>query len=315
MKVLIVCSKNSGRIAPFIVEQGESLQRLGVETAYFTIEGKGVMGYLKNRKSLIKQIQAFKPDVIHAHYGLSGLLANLQRRVPVVTTYHGSDINVPKVYPFSRLNMLLSAYNIFVLSNHLVISGKPLLPFFRKGRVERNALVPCGVDVDLFVPMEKQMARKALGLETCKEYVLFAGAFTNKVKNPELALSAVKQLDEVELLELKGYSREQVARLMNAVDAVLMTSFTEGSPQFIKEAMACNCPVVSVTVGDVPEMLKGVMGCYLTSYEVSDVASTLRSALAFGQRTNGRQRILDRKLDLKTVATRLVEIYGKVYSS
>lgn len=305
MRVLIVCSKNSGKIAPFIQEQAESLVRIGLDVDYFTIEGKGLKGYLKNRKRLMDKIRLFQPQLIHAHYGLSGLLANLQRQVPVVTTYHGSDINHPKVYPLSRLNMTLSAYNIFVSQKNVDKAG------LKKG----SALIPCGVDIHFFSPMDKQEARKQLNLMPDKRYVLFAGSFSNKVKNSGLAKEAVKQLEGVKLLELKGYTRQQVAQLMNAVDAVLMTSFTEGSPQFIKEAMACNCPVVSVPVGDVPEVIEGVEGCYLTTYDASDVAAKLQQALAFGQHTEGRPVIIKRGLDAEKVAAQIRDIYQSLITT
>lgn len=299
MNLLFVCSKNSGRIAPFILEQGESLVQLGIRVEYFTIEGKGWKGYLKNRKRLVETIKTFQPQVIHAHYGLSGLLANMQRRVPVVTTYHGSDINNPKVFLFSKLCMKLSVHNIFVSIKNQT-----------KSALTKNfSLIPCGVDINLFVPFEKLQARKELGLDMNKKYVLFAGAFNNNVKNPELALSAVAGMEDVELLELKGYTRQQVVQLMNAVDAVLMTSFSEGSPQFIKEAMACNCPVVSVPVGDVPDIVSGVEGCYMTTYEPADVVEKLKTALDFAKRTEGRKRIIELKLDIESVAKKIVKVY------
>ena len=101
MKVLLVCSYKehlAEHAAPFVVEQMKALQRRGVECALFFVKGKGIGGYLKQLRPLKKTITAFQPDVIHAHFGLCGLLANLQRRVPVVTTYHGSDINDHKAF-------------------------------------------------------------------------------------------------------------------------------------------------------------------------------------------------------------------------
>lgn len=316
MKILVVCSKNSGKIAPFIVEQVEALRETGIEMDYYTIEQKGVLGYLKSRKSLLDKIKEFHPDLIHAHYGLSGLLANLQRRVRVVTTYHGSDINDKKVYPFSRLCMMLSAWNVFVSEKTTPKSpkgdferGTPLI----KGR--KSVLIPCGVDVELFVPMDKTEARQKLKLDAGKQYVLFAGSLTNRVKNPELAQLSAGLIPEVTLLELKGYTREEVALLMNAVDAVLMTSFTEGSPQFIKEAMACNCSVVSVPVGDVPDVTNDIEGCFICSYEPADVAKKIKLALEFGKRTEGRKRIVELGLDLETVAKKIIEVYFNVINS
>jgi len=302
MKVLIVCSRNSGRIAPFITEQGDALATAGVDVEYFPIEGKGFRGYLKNRKSLLNTIRKFKPDLIHAHYGLSGLLVNTQRRIPVVTTYHGSDINNKKIYPFSRLNMMLSAHNIFVSYKNLSKSGLK----------RKYSLIPCGVTTKLFIPGDKQQARKALNLQAVKKYVLFAGAFNITVKNAALARSAISVLPDVEIIELNGYSRELVVQLLNAVDAVLMTSFSEGSPQIIKEALACNCPVVSVPVGDVQEMIENIPGCFITSYEPEDIADKLQQALNFGRLTEGRKKIEALGLDAESVAGRILEVYKNV---
>ena len=119
MKILIVCSQNSGKIAPFIIDQVDALMKSEVECDYYTVKGKGILGYLKNRKGLTAKINSFQPEIIHAHYGLSGLLANLQRKIPVVTTYHGSDINISKIFIFSKICMFLSQYNIFVSEKNL----------------------------------------------------------------------------------------------------------------------------------------------------------------------------------------------------
>ena len=302
MKVLIVYSHNSGKIAPFIQEQGDALSRLGVQIAYFPIEGKGICGYLKNKKRLLSKINDFLPDLIHAHYGLSGLLANMQRRIPVITTYHGSDINDAKIFPLSRLNMILSVHNIFVSEKNRLKSNQ----------TRNQSLIPCGIDINLFKPSDKVEARKLLGLNANKRYILFAGAFANQIKNFSLAQEAVTLLGNTTLIELQGYSREEVALLLNAVDVVLMTSFAEGSPQIIKEAMVCNCPIVSVPVGDVVDITDRVLGCFVSTYQSADVASKLQQALVFGSRTEGRARIIELGLDSTTISRRILEVYEKV---
>jgi glycosyltransferase involved in cell wall biosynthesis len=201
--------------------------------------------------------------------------------------------------------MFLSVHNIFVSVQNQ-----------SKSRLTKNSsLIPCGVDINLFVPIEKLEARRLSGLDLNKKYVLFAGAFTNKVKNPDLALNAIAKLNDVELIELKGYSRNQVVLLMNAVDLVLMTSFTEGSPQFIKEAMACNCPVVSVPVGDVPDVVNGIEGCFISSYEPIDVADKMNMALDFGKRTEGRNKIIELELDVEAVAQKIITLYQKLITN
>lgn len=301
MRVLVVASFNKGRFAPFLLEQTKALESQGCELSFFGLQGKGIGGYLKNLPALKSQIRSFKPDVIHAHYGLSGLLANLQRKVPVVTTYHGSDINDKKVLPFSRIAMLTSVWNIFVSQKILAIA-KP----------KRNyVLQPCGVDLCDLQLASKEDARQKMHMEEQKKYILFAGSFDNAVKNAPLAKESVAQLDDdVELLELKGYTREEVILLMSAADVFLMTSISEGSPQVIKEAMACGCPIVSVDVGDVKERVDGVAGCYVSrTYEPNELVGLLRQALSFAGKTLGREKIIADGLDNSQVAKKLMKIY------
>lgn len=305
MKVMVVCSfkeRIEGHIAPFVREQVEALHASGLECVVFLVKGKGVLGYLKQLKPLKNKIKECCPEVIHAHFGLCGLLANLQRKVPVVTTYHGSDINDKKALPFSQWAMRLSAWNIFVSRKTLEIA-KP----------KRNhSLLPCGIDLSDMQLTGKSEARQRMKLDTNTRYILFAGAFDNEVKNAPLAKEAVTLLcdESVELLELKGYSREEVTLLMCAADAFLMTSFTEGSPQVIKEALACGCPIVSVDVGDVKERIEGVEGCYVAqTRNPEELAGLLRKALDFEGKTAGREKITADGLDNRQVAKRLLEIY------
>lgn len=306
MKVLIVASYNQNRFVPFITEQAEALQAAGCKIEWFGVQGKGFKGYLRELPRLRNMIRGVHPDVIHSHYGLSCLLANLAtRRVPVVSTYHGSDINVKSVRCFSKIAMWLSAWNIFVSKRNMALAGAV------EGR--KASLIPCGVALSEEQKMTRVEARKALGWSTDEKKVLFAGAFDNDVKQPELAKAAVSLLEGVELVELKGYSRLQVNTLMCAANSLLMTSKTEGSPQVIKEAMACGCPIVGVDVGDVAERAEGVEGCYVVpSREPKDIAATLEKAIAFEGKTNGREKILEYGLTNELVARKIVDIYEKV---
>lgn len=305
MRILVVASYNKGRFAPFILEQAEALEKQGCEVRFFGLQGKGIMGYLNNLSALKKTIREFRPDVVHAHYGLSGLLANLQRRVPVVTTYHGSDINEPKVLRFSKMAMRLSAWNVFV-STKTLENAKPK---------KKYSLIPCGIDLSDLQLTDKSTARQKMNLIADKKYILFAGAFDNKVKNAPLAKEAVAQLNDenVELLKLKGYNRDEVTLLMCAADVFLMTSFTEGSPQVIKEALACGCPIVSVDVGDVKERVEGLGGCFVAnSREPKELADLLTKAMSFEGKTQGREKVIACGLDNKLVARELMGIYHKI---
>lgn len=312
MRILFVASLNKGYYAPFILEQAEALRQRGCEVEFFGVTGKGIKGYLKAFPALKKTIRSLEPDVVHAHYGLSGLLAGLQRKAPVVTTYHGSDINERKVLPFSKVAMRLSKWNIFVSQPTLEIALGMEAPsdLPRKGR--HCALIPCGVDLSETQLTSREVARQRMGLAIDKKYVLFAGAFDNPVKNAGLAKEAMTLLPDVELIELKGYTREQVTLLMCAADALLMTSHTEGSPQIVKEAMACGCPIVSVDVGDVRWVTENVTGCYIAERNPDAIAARLREAMAFGHRTEGRKRIQALGLTNDRVAEKLMTIYQSV---
>lgn len=300
MKVLIVCSYNSGRITTYIRQQVESVLNYGIIPEYFLIEKKGFSGYLQYVPDFIRKIKQFNPDLIHAHYGLSGLLANLQRKVPVITTFHGSDINNPKVRQLSKIAMVLSAHPVFVSSNLANLASAK----------NNYTILSCGIDLNTFFPMDKTEARKRTGLEVRDKIILFAGSFGNKVKNYPLAEQAVKHLDQsIKLLELKGYTQSEVNLLLNACDAALLTSISEGSPNFIKEAMACNCPIVATDVGDIKEITGGIPGTAICNFSALEIAEKLSGVLSSDARTNGREKILH--LDMDHTARRLIEIYKK----
>lgn len=306
MKVLIVCSKNSGKIAPFIEEQVISIANFGIETAYFTITQKGVWGYLNSYGKLKHKIAEFNPDIIHAHYGLSGLLANLQRKVPVVTTYTGSDINVKILRLFSSLSILMSRYNIFMTTKQ-----KEKVKYITK---TKSSVIPYGILIDTLVPLDKMLSREKLGFGFDEKLVLFGSKYSRIEKNAPLAFSVIELLDNTKMIELNGkYIKEEMCYLFNAVDACLMTSLREGSPQFIKEAMACNCPIVSVDVGDVKEVVNDTEGCFVCeTYQSKEIAEKLNSALKFGKRTKGRERLIELGYDMNSISKKIISVYQQL---
>ena len=299
MRVLVVANSNRGRFSPFVVEQVEALRRRGVEVEYFGVKGKGMAGYLRNLPALRRHIAIFRPDVIHAHYGLSGLLANLQRAVPVVTTYHGSDIHSKGLVLFlSKLAIRLSQSNIFVSRKLYEMSAI---------RRQSYAVIPCGIDTALF---SQQKGEWQWG-DTMR-HVVFAGAFSNAVKNAPLAQRAVERLENTRMIELKGFTREEVVKILRAADSLIMTSHREGSPQVIKEAVACGCPIVSVDVGDVCDVLEGIPNCFIADRDPGDIAEKLQRAASLCHRTDGMETIHSKGLSNDAVAERILEVYNKV---
>ena len=302
MKILVVASYKERCFSPFVLEQSHALQQIGCKVEFFGVAGKGIKGYLKALPLLKEKIKEFTPDVIHAHFGLCGLLANLQRQVPVVTTYHGCDINNIKIRPFSYPSLILSKYNIFVSKKQKqkvsITAGK------------NSCVLPCGVSMDFFISVDKQIAREKLNLSLTDKLVLFSSNFRRPEKNADLALKSVQLLDGVTLLELDGYTREEVALLMNAVDCGLLTSIREGSPQFTKEMLACRKPIVSTNVGDVEEQFEGVEGVFISEFNAQDVAEKIGYALDYNM-VQLPENWSD-KYDNKSIALRLRSIYENV---
>jgi len=300
MKVLIICSGHTSSV--FVDEQVEALREIGVEIDYFLVSQKGFLGYLRSVAPLKEMINQFCPDLIHAHYGLSGVLANLQRKVSVVVTYHGCDINDLLLRIISIPSLILSSHNIFVSKNQY-----SKIKFLLRNNY---SIIPCGINFSTFKLLNKYEARNILGLIPEKKYILFSSAFDIPVKNYPLAKQSVELLNNVELVELKGYSRKEVNLLMNACDAGLLTSFNEGSPIFVKELLALDKPVVSTDVGDVKERFGHLNGVYITNFEPESVADKLQQALFQNFHLGSREKIA--YLDNHQIALLIKEVYNKV---
>jgi len=301
MKILIVASGNAGYTSPFVEEQINSLEKLGNQIDLLTIKGKGVFGYLKNFFSLISKLKSDNYNLIHAHYGLSGLLASFQWMVPVIITFHGSDINKTSNFPLSFIASRLSDENIFV---------HPAQPRKLKIKHKDNYIIPCGVDLSTFYPIDKFTARNKLGWDLSKKYILFSSHFHNPVKNVDLAHQAIKHcVQDIEFIELKGYSKEQVCTLMNGADLLLVTSHSETGPIVVKEAMACNCPIISTDVGDVSVVIDKATLCFVLPHDPIEIAAKINNILKFPKRSNGRDYIYN--YDLNRVAVKVESVYKR----
>lgn len=189
--------------------------------------------------------------------------------------------------------------------------------------------------MDECVVMDKAEARKQLGWDAKKKYILFGGAFDNTRKNYALLKEAVDKLNlkleilnlksHIEIVEMRGLSREQCVLRMNACDLFALPSHSEGSPQALKEAMACNCPCLATDIADVRELFGDEPGHWILrnprktherwdadEKSLDEMVQLLNDALKFEGRTNGRQRILDLELSNEQVAKRIINIYKEI---
>ncbi|MCP4152423.1 MAG: glycosyltransferase family 4 protein [bacterium] len=314
MKILFVCSGKSGdSVTPFIKSQGESLVAQGLELDYFTISGKGIKGYLKSIPLLKKHLKANSYDVIHAHYALCGWVAvAAMPKAPVMVSYMGCDVYgdvTPDGKRTERLNILL-AKMLQPFVKRIIVKSRNLEKYiYLKKKVH---IIPNGVNFERFKPRDKKEYRKRLGLAPDNKLVLFLGNPTDPRKNITLVKKAVEILNEpnIELIAPYPMKHSEVAEYLNAADVFVLTSHLEGSPNVVKEAMACNCPIVGTDVGDVKEVIANTGGCFVTTFNPSDTADNIKQALTFGQPTSGRKDIAH--LNEVLVAKKIIGIYEEL---
>lgn len=306
MKVLFVCSGNSQEISPIIKNQADSLSTQEIEIDFYAIKGRGLIGYLKNIPSLYNHIRTNNYDLIHAHYSLSAFIASLSKAKPLVVSLMGSDVKAGGVYKlFIRVFAhMFSWRSIVVKSNDMYDDLK----------ISRAVVIPNGVNFERFKELDRKWCQQQLGWDTRKQHILFTSNPQRAEKNYDLAKFAVDTLalNNVELHCLNNIPNEQTPLWYNASNVVLMTSLWEGSPNAIKEAMACNCPIISTDVGDVKWLLGNINGFYLTDFSVETCSAQILNALNFSEktgRTAGRQRIVQLELNDICVAKKISEIY------
>lgn len=307
MRILVVTNMYPTPDMPafgiFVHEQVESLRRKGVDVDVFFVNGR------RYRRNYVTGFVRYLPypwrhryDLIHAHYPLTGLIARAQVRYPLVVTYHGIEVVYSWHGPLCRA--LARVVDRVIVTSERVRAGLGMA---------QAVVIPCGVNLDLFRPEPMAQARATLGLPQDKKLVLFC-ADMRPEKRFDLVQAAVRRLAErdtdVELVVASGQPHHIIPHYMNACDVLVLASDYEGSPTIIKEAMACNLPIVSVDVGDVAEIIAGTDGCYLCQQAVEDIAAKLALALARGQRTQGRHAV--EHLSLERVAEHLIAEYETV---
>lgn len=285
------------------------MRKEGVDVEYFTIVGKGLNGYLKNVLPLKRHIQKNSYDIIHAHYSLSALVATLAGCRPMVVSLMGSDIRLGLLYQQAV------KFSSYVRWKALIVKS---LDMKDNARIQSARIIPNGINIDLFKPLSRDASLNSLGWEKDKRHILFAANPAREVKNYNLLERAWKQFDDsyqVALHVLENVPHQDISIHMNASNLVVLTSLWEGSPNVVKEAMACNCPVVATDVGDISWLFGNEPGYFLCSFDPEDVAHKLNLALEFSEkrgRTKGRERIIELGLDAESIAKRIVKVYEEV---
>lgn len=293
----------TAHVCPRQLKQG--VERLGIEADYFPIGGTySRWNYVKAAaKFFLMSLRGEldKYDLIHAHYGYHGVVARCQLRRPLVLSLMGSDV-------YRKWERQIARVLVHLVSAVIVPGGQ------MKALVDDYPVdvIPYGTDTDIFKPAEQTVARDKLGLPKDKHLVLFPYNPSRVYhKRPDIIEGAVRQIPEAEMVVAYGKTSEQIAEYMNACDVLAMASSYEGSPGTIREALACNMPIVSVDVADVKMHISDVEGCYMCERDPDDMAAKLRLAFADNRRLEkGRERALP--YSLEACAARTIDVYHRV---
>ena len=321
MRVLMITSEwptpDQPHWVPFIVRQVEFLRKAGVDIDVFAFRGaKNPLNYLRAWYRVHKKLRQISYDLVHAQWAQSALTA-LPTRLPLVVTFRGGEVKgivgsggkyrvIGHVLRFLSYAIARRADEVILVSGHME-EHLPHRPFH---------ILPSGLDLSMFPLMPQDQARKQLGLPAWKRLVLFAANPSDARKRYSLAREIVSRLDsglEAELVLAWGVPHNQIYMYMNACDALLVTSMYEGSPNVVKEALACNLPIISAAVGDVSQRLSGIPGCSVHPDNDPDrMAAALATVLQRKERAGGRTAVRD--LDENILALRMTEIYRNAVS-
>ncbi|MGE3539043.1 MAG: glycosyltransferase [Candidatus Tectimicrobiota bacterium] len=314
-------------IPPFVTSQAESLRTLGWHVSLGVIDDRTTPGgVLRNIKRLRQERAGASRGLVHAQYGsVTAAVAQLIRgQWPLVVSFCGDDLlGTPNPGLLWRVRERLARQAGIWGARHaatLIVKSENLRQALPDTLQSQAIVLPNGVNDGWFQPLNQQVCRQRLQWPPETKVVLFyGGAGSNQaVKNAALAHATMQVLSsiipDVRLHTMSQASREEVLWMLNAADCLLVTSYHEGSPNIVKEAMACNLPIVSVPCGDVVERLRGVHPGGVTAYDASALAHLITEVLRAGRRSNGREQLRAQGLTLEAVAQQLSHIYAKVLS-
>lgn len=315
MKVLIVTNvyllkSENANISNFVTDQINAMNRHcpDVDFTVFTIKGRdNKWNYISSIPKIRRLIKTGGFDLVHIHYGLSGLFMLLPGKIgiPVVVTFHGGDIQIEQHH---QVQVFLSKL-IAKKCDAVITLNKKMDQIVQKYN-HNTQIIPCSIDMDFFNPYKRKVG------ESDKKKIIFPSFRTRTVKNYPLYLATIIILNEkygikTEEIDFNNISRQQVRDYYMISDLVLLTSISEGSPGVVKEAMACNLPVVSTNVGDVAVNLDGVKNCAVAKkMDADELASLCAQSLNNEiEGKTGRDKVFELGLDDKSVCSKIYKLY------
>jgi len=310
----------------FVEQQIKGLRQVGinVDVLFVNRAQEGMKEYLGLGKRLRTSCENFRPDIVHSMFG--GVMAEVMTRVvcdrPTVVSFCGSDLLGQNLA--GPLRKIISGFGVRASwmaarrAHGVVVKSSNLFDSLPKDiKKSKVRIIPNGVDLLKFSPLDRDKCREELGWTSKCLHLLFPTNLGDPVKRFFLAKAAAEILNNsgihVEIHQLRGVPHEKVPIWLNASDVVLLTSLQEGSPNIIKEALACDIPVVSVDVGDVKERIDTIEGCYIALPDPLDLADKLKLVQAGMRRVSGQ--ISMHELSLDQVAISLMNFYKELLSN
>lgn len=301
MRVLFVSSGNSKNgISPIVDNQKQSLVKKGIDIDTFVINGGGIKGYLKSIFRLRRFIRNNKYDIVHAHYSLSGIVAAFSGHKNVIVSLMGSDVKE------NKKNSLMKLFSKYFWKGTIVKSERMKSHL----GVDKTYIIPNGVDFDKFYNRGQVESLKRLGWNPNKKHILFPANPNRPEKDFNKAEHIFKLIKDnnSELHTIIDVPNNEMPYYYSAADLVLFTSKREGSPNVIKEAMACCCPIVTTNVGDVETTIKDTIHCSISN-NTETLTNSVRKLLTSKVNTNGREIISF--LDESIIADKIISIYNR----
>lgn len=302
----------------FINSQARSLVDEGVEVDLIYVPGyRSRLEYARGIGRLHRKLRKNEYDVIHAHFGYSGIMAETQRALPVVISFLGADL-LGQPFAWGRRSMTSQAIaKVFAQSARLadatITKSAEMERRLPATCQARNHVVPNGVDMEFFRPQPYEASNAQLGWDAGDWNILFVGKPDLPRKNHGFATEVVAELvrrgHPARLQVADGRPPTDMPVMMSAADCLLFPSLSEGSPNTVKEAMAMELPVVSTRVGDTEERLTGVAGCSLIDLDVNEAADAVERAVAHGRSPEARAALAG--LDIVSVARRVIGVYDE----
>ena len=318
----VVPSSPCGSSMVFAHEEITRIAAFGFETTTFPCDAGAKPARVLNRVwNLWQRARDYRPDILHAHFGtvtaFVSALISLIARVPLVITYRGSDLNPSPSDGRLRSIAQKLLSQLAALCAHTIVCVSHRLRNRLWWRHARAVVIPSGVDMQRFRPIPRAEARQLLGWRNDEQVILFNAGGAPRVKRLDLAATSVAAMKElvsdIRFVILDGQEAHGTMPIyLNAADCLLITSDYEGSPNMVKEALACGLPIVSVDVGDVAERVEGVSPSRIVPRDVHAIALAAAEILLCGERSNGRDRVSEVSATL--VRDRIIEIYDRVAS-